>query len=125
MTILRAIELADMARANEIEPELKLFWLSTLDGQIKKDVFDDNWQYTPPVPFQGYGPDTDINHTELLVQAPYDEIYPLFLIMRIDLENNEIDRFNNDAKLFDEAFKRFAWQHNRTHRSKSVPFVRF
>ena len=123
MTVLQAITRADLDRPNEVPAERKLQWLSTLDGRIDRELFQ-RFDGAPPA-FSGYGPDTDINHTELLVQAPYDEIYPLFLIMRIDLENNEIDRFNNDAKLFDEAFKRFAWQHNRTHRSKTVPFVRF
>ena len=148
MTILRAIELADLARANEIEPELKLYWLSTIDGMVQRDVLDDNKPGGAPPDFRwsdvfgpigpaaepvtpeeadyaGYGPDTDINSTELLIKAPYDEIYPLYLEMRIDLENNEIERYNNDAKLFDEAWKRFAWQYNRTHRSRTVPFVRF
>ena len=34
MTILEAITRADRIRPNELEPAVKLRWLSTLDGQV-------------------------------------------------------------------------------------------
>ena len=47
-----------------------------------------------PAPFSGYGPETELQSTSLLVPWPYDELYLRYLVMRIDLEHGELDRYN-------------------------------
>ena len=97
MTILEAITQADLIRPNQLDPAVKLRWLSTLDGQIWTELL----RGTPEAPerFRGYDGDTELQGTRLLVPYPYDELYPLYLLMRIDLEHGETARGNNDAAI--------------------------
>ena len=113
MTILEAITQADLIRPNQLDPAVKLRWLSTLDGQIWTELL----RGTPEAPegFRGYDGDTELQSTRLLVPYPYDELYPLYLLMRIDLEHGETARGNNDAASFNRLWQSFAAWFCRTH----------
>lgn len=113
MTILEAITRADLARPNELEPGLKLRWLSTLDGQIRTELLAPYGE--APERFSGYGEDTDLAATALLVPFPYDELYLHWLVMRIDLAHGELERYNNDALCFNRLWQRYASCYSRTH----------
>ncbi len=123
MTILEAITRADQIRPNELEPAVKLRWLSTLDGQIHGELL--NSHEPEPGPFSGYGEDTELISTELLVPWPYDELYVRYLLMRIDLEHGELDRYNNEAASFNRLWQSWAGQYCRTHLPKGVSGLSF
>lgn len=113
MTILEAILQADELRPNQLDQALKLRWLSTLDGQIHEELL--RACADAPGPFDGYGPDTELQGTRLLVPYPYDELYLRYLVMRIDLEHGEVDRYNNDAAAFNRLWQSFAAGYCRRH----------
>lgn len=123
MTILEAITQADLARPNEIDPALKLRWLSTLDGQIHAELLESFEEESAP--FSGYDGDTELKTARLLVPFPYDELYLRYLLMRIDLEHGELDRCNNDAACFNRLWQSFAARWGRTHSPKGVERLRF
>ena len=123
MTILEAITQADLARPNEIDPALKLRWLSTLDGQIHAELLESFVEDTAP--FSGYGGETELKTTLLLVPFPYDELYLRYLLMRIDLEHGELDRYNNDAACFNRLWQSTAAHHCRTHTPNGTARLRF
>lgn len=123
MTILEAIVQADRVRRNELQPELKLQWLSALDGQIHRELLTRHRGET--VPFEGYGPDTDTASTRLLAPFPYDELYPRYLVMRVDLEQGELERYNNDAALFNRLWQSFAGDYVHTHLPTGADRLRF
>ena len=173
MTILEAITRADRIRPNELEPAVKLRWLSTLDGQVcaellcgfeatgnrqqatgdgGREATGDGGRGLPrqcahwramtgseadstvgavidrpltPAGFRGYDGETEIGTTELLIPFPYDELYLRYLLMRIDLENGELDRYNNEAAQFNRLWQSFAGQYCRTHRPLGVERLRF
>ena len=113
MTILEAISRADLVRPNELAPAVKLRWLSTLDGQVRAELLSAYEE--APEPFPGYDENTELRETRLLIPAPYDELYLHYLLMRIDLEHGELDRYNNDAAAFNRLWQSFAAHYNRTH----------
>ncbi len=188
MTILEAITRADRIRPNELEPAVKLRWLSTLDGQVCAELLgafeatgnrqqgagnggreatgnrqqatgDGGREATgnggrglprqcahwlamtgseadsavgavidrphTPAGFRGYDGETEIGTTELLIPFPYDELYLRYLLMRIDLENGELDRYNNEAAQFNRLWQSYAGQYCRTHRPVGVERLRF
>lgn len=65
--------------------------------------------------FMGYDHDTDPS-TELVAEFPYDDIYTFYLCSKIDLQNLEIDKYNNDKELFNNAYTLFSDYWTRTHR---------
>ena len=123
MTIAEALAQADALRPNEFEAAVKLRWLSTLDGQIHRELLRAFQE--EPAPFSGYGEETEIRSTRLLVPYPYDELYPRYLVMRIDLEHGELERYNNDAACFNRSWRAFAGDYVKTHMPLGVDRLRF
>ena len=78
-----------------------------------------------PAPFTGYGPETELQSTSLLVPWPYDELYLRYLVMRIDLEHGELDRYNNDAAAFNRLWQSWAALYCRIHAPKGVSRLKF
>lgn len=120
MTAEQAICLADLTRPNEYEPELKLFWLSRLDGQIQAELFQTH-AGGDGEPYAGDGG----AERELLVGWPFDDLYVRFLVMRIDLENGELERYNNDAAAFNRMYQSYAGWYTHHHMPLTVPALRF
>lgn len=122
MTIAEAISQADQLRPNELDSAAKLRWLSAMDGQIFAELLSAHAD--APASFAGY--DAQTAQTEaLLVPFPYDELYPRFLAMRIDLENGELDRYNNDAAVFNRLWQSMAAHYCRTHSPNGTSRLRF
>lgn len=113
MNISDAIYLVDKLKPNQYSADLKIGWLSKLDGQIFKEVFATHAD-SPIESFEGYdGSDMD---KELLVPYPYDEdIYNYFLQAQIDKENGETAKYNQSITLYNNAFHAFQAWYNRTH----------
>lgn len=122
MTIQTAIGLADLTRPNAFEPELKRFWLSHLDGQIQAELLEPHGRSAD---FTGYAADADPETTQLLVPWPFDDLYVRYLVMRIDLENGELERYNCDAAAFNRIYASWASWYTHHHMPQGVPALRF
>jgi hypothetical protein len=92
--IAEAIDKARILRDTEIPNEVLLGWLASHDGIVWEEVIR---KYENPCAKPVYDQDTDLEDTELLIPAPWDELYPHYLAMQIDLEHHDIDRYNNES----------------------------
>ena len=121
MTAAQALIRADLTRPNELEPELKLGWLAALDGQIRQTLHLTHEGCAEaaarPVP--------EDPEAELPVPPPWDELYLRYLVMRIDLENGELERYNADAACFNRAWRDYAAHYVRTHRPLGAAKLNF
>lgn len=52
---------------------------------------------------------------KLLVPAPYDGLYDLYLWSKIDFVNREMDNYNNSAAAYNAALDEWKKAYNRTH----------
>lgn len=112
MTLGEAIAQVDELKPNAIPQLTKVLWLSTLDGLVKRNVFDTHG--TGLGEFPGYGPQTSLD-TALLVEAPYDTLYRRWLEAQIDLTNAEYDRYNAAIRVFSDEYGNFENDYNRSH----------
>lgn len=116
MTLIEAISKIDNLKHNTFTHEDKVGWLSRLDGMVKEEILDTHeggggeW-------FSGYDTDSDVE-TELLVGAPYDEMYLRWLEAQIDYANGEYGRYNNAMEMFQALYGGFRNFYNRTHMPK-------
>lgn len=124
MTILQAITAVDRSYPNDYSAETKLRWLSEFDGQVRKDVIDTH-AGAPETPFLGYDGTTDIEAAELLIPAPYDEVYPIFLAMKIQTLDADIVRSELVFNDFNRAYRSFTDWYNRTRMPRGVRAVQF
>lgn len=106
MTINEAITRLDSLMQNTYTTEDKIAWLSRVDSMLKTHIIDKH-KGAEDVAFSGYTPDIDKN-TELIAQAPFDEMYPYFIEAQIHYYNGEYDRYNNAIVNFQSVYEQYA-----------------
>lgn len=148
MQIQEALDRIDMMRPNMVKKEVKIAALSELDGLVYREIIlnhESGDRRRPMTPmeqiiflspeertftgepaeeekkaeetFEGYTVMTDPG-TELLVSFPYDEMYIWWLASKIDWQNMEIDKYNNDRTLFNNAYDTYSDWYTRNHMPK-------
>ncbi len=118
MKIIQAINRLDALIFNTYTKPDKVAWLSGLDTMVKKQIVDIH-EGSEKVFFAGYDDGTDLQ-TELLVPAPYDEMYLRWMEAQIHYHNGEYDKYNNAIILFNTAFEAYQAYYTRNH----LPVVR-
>ena len=121
MTLEKALFTVDELKPNQIERAWKIYWVSLLDQRVYKEIISthalDAATPPPPAPYTQETP----GDTELLVKAPYEEVYRFFLEMQIDLANLEYDKYNNSLALFANAWGQYARDYHRGHKPLPGP----
>ena len=110
MTPNKVIEIVDGLRPNTYSEEDKLRWINELDGMVQRLVIqtDDVKQYS-------YPEDMD---TELIIPAPFEDVYNLYLEAKIDYHNREYGNYNNSAMMFESRFSDYKKDYIRHNRAK-------
>ena len=136
MTVQECIDKVDSLNPNQYSIELKVDWLSRLDSQIYTDIIlthEPKFPPVPPIPFFEFSkspidkktfpprpvhPDFEpysVNDMtkQLIVWFPFDELYIMYLNMKIDEANKETAQYNNSATLFNAYYNNFAAHFNK------------
>ena len=113
MTIDGAIQKIDSLKPNNYTQSEKVNWLSNLDHIVKTEILD-LYEGNDEKSFEGYDDNTPLT-TELLVPAPYDDVYLYWLESRIDYYNAEYAKYNNSVTSFNTVYSSFGRYYNRTH----------
>jgi len=122
MKIIEAIHSADALMPNGIDENIKIKWLSAVDGLIHREILSQH--EADAVPFSGYTENTD-TETELLVPFPYDLLYRHFLSAQIAYANAEYIKYNNHIDNYNTAYTAFANHYNRENKAKGGYRFRF
>lgn len=123
MKIIEAINQIDSLKHNTYSQDNKLEWLSRLDAMVKKHIIDTH-EGGEEVIFTDYNDMTDLQ-TDLLVPAPYDEVYLRWMEAQIDYYNGEYEKYNNAIEMFDTAYQGYQNYYNRTHKPKGKKYKYF
>ena len=116
MTPNKCIEHVDSVKPNAYGEEDKFRWMNDLDGMVTRLVYqEDNW--TPLV----YPDDAD---KELLIPAPYEDAYILYVEAQIDYHNREWNNYNNSVAMFYARFDEFKKNYIREHMPKSAGSIK-
>lgn len=123
MKIIEAINRIDSLKHNTYSQNDKVAWLSRLDSMVKSLIIDTH-EGGEDITFTGYDDRTDMQ-TEMLVPAPFDEMYLRWLEVQIDYTNGEYDKYNNSIQMFQAAYDGYANYYNRNHMPKSTAIKYF
>ena len=115
MKIIEAINKIDALKHNTYSHGEKVAWLSEVEWDVKKNVIDTH--EGNEAEFSGYDENTD-PQTELIIPAPYDKAYLLWMEAQINYYNGEYDKYNNALDMFYEALNGFKSYYNRTYMPK-------
>lgn len=113
MKIREAIGTIDSLKHNTYSQSDKIAWLSRMDSNIKRLIIDTH-EGAEEVNFTGYDDTTDLE-TELLVPAPFDEIYLRWLEAQIDYTNGEYNKYNNAIMMYNTAYQAYRNYYNSMH----------
>lgn len=119
MTIQECIDMVDNQKPNQYSKRDKVMWLSFIDKTIINDVLTTHEGYDGR--YDNFTEYTEDQLTKtLIVESPYDRLYPAFLKMQIDGENGEMKRYNNSASIFNAYMMEYRKYYNKTHMPLSV-----
>ena len=113
MTIQGAIDLADQMKPNMMATPVKLKFLNEVEGKIYSEIVLTHVHSMAECEKPEYDTGTDPG-TVLIMPAPYDMLYVYYIMMKIDLLNQEMDKYNNDGALFEQAYGEAQDWWNRT-----------
>lgn len=110
MTPNKAIEIIDALKPNSYSEEDKLRWINELDGRVQSLVFqaDNVTQYKYP----------DDMDKELLIPAPFENLYTLYLEAMIDYHNKEYEDYNNVTVMFERQWVEYKKAYIREHMAR-------
>lgn len=97
MTVLDIFEYVDEICENAFSNETKLIWLNQVEAELQVEVLlfatDGIVQYT----------EADME-AKVIAPAPFDKLYPEYLIWRIMLAQGEAERANNQFEIYNAAY---------------------
>lgn len=107
MTMNGVIEYVDGVKPNVFTDDDKYRWINTLEGLISVEVLDmeEPMVYTIP----------DDADKELLVKAPFDDVYALYVMAQIDFFNREYNHYNNATDVFKTRLEELKAWYIRNH----------
>lgn len=117
MTVNEAIRTADELKENSFSFSMKVRWLEALENL---------WvRFLNELGYEQEEADINVDETEkeLLIKKPYEEIYVLWLKMKINFYNGEIELYNNSAEAFNSYFEEV--QKDFIRRNKPKKGIRF
>ena len=114
MTLQEALDVTDEMKPNMMRRDLKIKYLTEIEQLIHDEIImtheHTQEQETKPV----YTEETE-PETVLIVPDPYSMLYVYWLMSKIDLQNLEMDKYNNDRALFENAYNTMHDWWNRTY----------
>lgn len=109
MTVEKVLRLSDEIKPNSLSTELKLHYITELEGIIQSDVM-----LIASPDMIVYGED-DLS-AELLVKPPHDKLYIEYLTAMIDFAHGEYNKYNNTITRFNTDLAAYtAWYASRFH----------
>ena len=110
MTGNKAIEIVDTLKPNAFSEEQKFKWINKLEGMVQRLVIQ-----ADSIEEYSYPEDMD---RELLVPAPFDDVYELYLAAMIDYYNKEYGNYNNSVMMFESQYDKYKKAYIREHPAK-------
>lgn len=98
MTLNEAITVLDKLKPNAFSDEDKCRWIYELDGKVNAEVFQNKLEILKY---------NILEHgdKDLLIEEPYDDLYFIFMMSKMDFLNGEYARYSNDAIVFNSDYK--------------------
>ena len=125
MTISQAIAEADGIMPNHMPHPEKLRHLSTIEGRLRRELID-RCEGGPEEPFCPYEQRSDFDpHTELAIDAPYDEIYIYYLGAMIAHAEGEQTRYAECNAFFAATYTSLTIDYLRSHKPRSGGCFRY
>lgn len=116
-TINEVLEKVAKVRPDAYEDTTKAEWIIELEGKVRREVYQ---RHIPckgcpwlPEEVSSYPEDGD---KPLLIPAPYERVYELYVLAQIDFYNREYDNYNNSTVAYNTVLDEWRQAFHRTHK---------
>ena len=113
-----AIELADAMKPNMMSDEIKIRFINEVEARVHGEIIM-KFEHTAEqeqCPVYTLPDDNDESEEpDMLVPDKYAMMYVYWLESRIDEQNQEMEKFNNDRTLFDVEWNNFVDSYIQDH----------
>lgn len=136
MRVSEMINKVDTLRLNQIDDDIKREWLSDLELLLINEVIltheipqwvAEHDTYHKYLKTSGRERLFDVyEDDELLIPAPYDEVYYWWIVSKIDQIDGNTERYTNDAQMYNNACLTYKDWYNRNYmpRQQITSFMR-
>lgn len=114
MTIQQVLDHVDEMKPNSMSDKLKIAWLNEIEGLLHQEILMKHEHTEEEAIAPHYDDNTD-RGTELIVPTVYAELYTYWIMSKIDMQNMEIDKYNNDRAMFNSSYETFSDYWTREH----------
>ena len=123
MTIQEAIDIVDEMKPNMMSRKLKVKYLNEIEQLIHGEIVMENAHTEEEAEKPVYTDETD-EATALIVPDPYSMLYPYWVMTKIDMQNQEDERYNVDRAHFENAYNTMSdwWTRSRMPAQKAREF---
>lgn len=116
MKVGKLIETVTVLIGQQYDLEMLIGWLNEIEGQVLDQVVNKAQGFDVEfVPFT-----EDDTERELTVPDRFQDVYINYIRAKVDFTNQETERYNNDAAMFEASWKEYASWHIRNYVPKSV-----
>lgn len=121
MKVSELMEDITVINGQQYDEKMIIGWLSEIEAQAVDQVI--NRAEGNNIVFMPYSVEEDMER-ELLIPERFRDVYSNYIRAKIDYMNQETERYNNDAAMFDASWKEYASWHIRNHMPKAAPKFR-
>ncbi len=105
MTVYECVSSVDTVKPNAFPMNTKIRWLGQLEGRIAAEIFLMAPAELKQFRFTSAAKD---GSKELLIDAPYDDIYSAYLTAKVDSKNGEFNKLSTAAQAFNRLWDEFS-----------------
>ena len=118
MTIQEALDLCDEMKPNMMSRKLKIRYLSEIEQLIYDEIVIKH-EHTEAEDVKPEYTENSDEGTVLIVPDPYSMVYVYWLMSKVDIQNQEDDRYNIDRAHFENAYETMSdyWTRTRMPRT--------
>ncbi len=115
MKLGELIEIIIDTRGQQYDEEFLTGWVNEIEGQVVEEVINQAEGYN--IAFVPYDYTQDAERT-LQIPDRFQDVYINYLYAKIDFNNQETERYNNDVAMYNASYEAYAAWFRREHRPK-------
>ena len=112
MKLIELLEAVTALRGQQYATDTLAGWVNEIEGQVIEEVINAAEGFDLEFVPMEYGVEDD---RELTVPDRFQDVYINYLLSKIDFNNQETERYNNDVVMFNSSYESFAGWFRRKH----------
>lgn len=112
MKLGKVIETVSKMKGQQYDTEIMTAWINEIEGQALEEIVNRADGFLEEL--QPYDYKNDMG-AELMIPDRFADVYLNYLYAKIDFNNQDTERYNNDVAMFNAAYESYGTWFRRNH----------